>query len=206
MWRWGRSYYYNGYYRLFRFRVGLGWYDLRLGRFAPGSQTIFVKDVDVHPEYFRYKVGKIYVPNDIAVLTLEKCATITKTVQIIPLAVRGSFVNQRCSLTGWGVNRRDIDNRFILQRTETTIISNKLCRDFWRLARSSISKKQLCTLDWPYKLSTACSGDSGSPLVCDGKFVGIVSWGLTYCNGCFPDVFTRVSSFTDWIHKIELKH
>nr|XP_006112505.1 mast cell protease 1A-like [Pelodiscus sinensis] len=40
-------------------------------------------------------------------------------------------------------------------------------------------------------------GDSGGPLVCGGKAQGIVSWG----PDTPPGVYTRVSTFIDWIHK-----
>lgn len=205
MWRWRLYYYYYyyGYYRRFRFRVGLGWYDLRLGRANPYSQTIFVKKVDFHPEYRRGRVGKIYYPNDIAIITLSKCAVLNKFVSTIPLAVKGTFAYQRCTLTGWGYTGRGGDSQYILQKTDVTVISNRLCRNFWRVARLSVSKRQVCTLDWPYKLSSACYGDAGSPLVCNGKLVGVISWGLSVCNGCFPDVSSRITAYRAWIRKIE---
>lgn len=51
-------------------------------------------------------------------------------------------------------------------------------------------------------------GDSGGPLIKieeDGKkeVIGIVSWGIGPCGtrGA-PAVYTRVSSYADWIHNI----
>jgi len=51
---------------------------------------------------------------------------------------------------------------------------------------------------------TACNGDSGGPLMCKnsaGKYVlqGIVSWGDQKCRPEFYGVFTKVSSFIEWI-------
>lgn len=51
---------------------------------------------------------------------------------------------------------------------------------------------------------SGCNGDSGGPLVCPegGKFVlrGAVSWGIPNCPaGRTYSVFTRMSSFIDWI-------
>ncbi|CAI6094781.1 unnamed protein product [Clonostachys chloroleuca] len=52
----------------------------------------------------------------------------------------------------------------------------------------------------------ACSGDSGGPIVnSSGTLLGVVSWG----NGCArkgnAGVYTRASSFVDWINTIRLR-
>jgi len=50
----------------------------------------------------------------------------------------------------------------------------------------------------------ACSGDSGSPLICvkENKpvFHGIVSWGFGCARKDFPGVYVRVSTYVDWIN------
>ncbi|MGA7456621.1 MAG: serine protease [Methyloceanibacter sp.] len=50
----------------------------------------------------------------------------------------------------------------------------------------------------------SCQGDSGGPLVAkvQGKFVqvGVVSWGHSCADGVFPGVYTKVSSYKDWIN------
>jgi secreted trypsin-like serine protease len=51
----------------------------------------------------------------------------------------------------------------------------------------------------------SCQGDSGGPLVAkvQDKFVqvGVVSWGHSCADGVFPGVYTKVSSYTDWINE-----
>jgi secreted trypsin-like serine protease len=49
------------------------------------------------------------------------------------------------------------------------------------------------------KLSLPISSDSGGPLVFNDKLIGVVSFGPTVCASGRPDVFTRISSFYDWI-------
>lgn len=49
-----------------------------------------------------------------------------------------------------------------------------------------------------------CSGDSGGPLTIGMKLIGIVSWSVKdpYCASThFPNVYTRVSEYIDWIYE-----
>lgn len=42
-------------------------------------------------------------------------------------------------------------------------------------------------------------GDSGGPLARDDLLVGVVSYGTSVCAIGVPDVYTRVSVFSEWI-------
>lgn len=42
-------------------------------------------------------------------------------------------------------------------------------------------------------------GDSGGPLVVNGKLVGLVSWAKACSLTDYPTVYTRVSSYINWI-------
>jgi secreted trypsin-like serine protease len=48
-----------------------------------------------------------------------------------------------------------------------------------------------------------CKGDSGGPLIYNGKLVGLTSFGATsrdgLCSGGADDVYTRVSAVRDWV-------
>lgn len=53
----------------------------------------------------------------------------------------------------------------------------------------------------------SCRGDSGGPLVCErpgGGWVvyGVTSWGHACRTQQSPGVYTKVSAFTSWIHKV----
>ncbi|KAL7981136.1 hypothetical protein Chor_005370 [Crotalus horridus] len=48
-----------------------------------------------------------------------------------------------------------------------------------------------------------CRADSGGPLICNGQFQGIVSWGGHPCGQAHePGVYTKVFDYTDWIQSI----
>ena len=50
--------------------------------------------------------------------------------------------------------------------------------------------------------SGPCLGDSGGPLICNGKLTGLVSY--VRRNGCasYPSVFTKIHFYKDWIEGI----
>lgn len=49
-------------------------------------------------------------------------------------------------------------------------------------------------------------GDSGSALLLNGQQVGIASYILNECAGGYPDYFTRLSLYNDWIDNIMNKY
>lgn len=76
-------------------------------------------------------------------------------------------------------------------------MGNADCRDIHHAEQAeSIYNGTICTLR--NMGNGACFGDSGGPLTANGKLIGLVSWGVPCAVG-FPDQFTRVSEFLDWI-------
>lgn len=45
----------------------------------------------------------------------------------------------------------------------------------------------------------ACAGDTGGALVANGRQVGVFSWGRGCTTTNFPFVYTRVSTYVNWI-------
>merc|ERR1711922_23362 len=67
--------------------------------------------------------------------------------------------------------------------------------------RFSLSQSEICAGGQVGK--DACTGDGGSPLVCQGQsgrwtVVGLVTWGVG-CASDVPGVYARMSHFTQWI-------
>ncbi|XP_043069899.1 trypsin alpha-3-like [Drosophila bipectinata] len=57
----------------------------------------------------------------------------------------------------------------------------------------------LCVANPSYDDSDSCEGDSGGPLICDGKVYGIVSFGRGCGEPRFPGIYTDVYLYLKWI-------
>ena len=61
-----------------------------------------------------------------------------------------------------------------------------------------VTEKNICTFTRAGE--GMCMGDSGGPLVVNGLQEGIASW-VVPCAVGYPDAFTRVSYFREWIRQ-----
>ncbi|KAK4018585.1 hypothetical protein OUZ56_000631 [Daphnia magna] len=84
-------------------------------------------------------------------------------------------------------------------------MTNAECRNrFDGVVTSGIADHMICA---SYPGKDTCTGDSGGPLLVQdmpgAKWiqVGIISWGIGCADPDFPGVYTRISSFVDWIEK-----
>ncbi|XP_026475239.1 LOW QUALITY PROTEIN: complement factor D-like [Ctenocephalides felis] len=152
--------------------------------------------VIMHEEYDHH-----YIVHDIALVKIKEHFTFSEKVQ--PAVLGTYFVKggAKLRLTGWGITVNsgpgsNLPSR-LLQEMETTSCTHEECQD---AHYKTIHETQLCTM--AKKGTGSCKGDSGGPLVLGKIPVGIVSWGEQPCgDGYFPDVFTRVTSYLDWIEK-----
>ncbi|XP_061744054.1 serine protease 57-like [Nerophis ophidion] len=160
------------------------------------NKQVFTAARDIpHPDYDGHE-------NDIMLLKLNASAQLTEQVQLIALkrGRMGSTDRGSCITAGWG----DIgDNRTLpdtLQEVNVTLLSQRTCRRRWRGV--PIARTMVCGTG-SRDIQGFCSGDSGGPLVCDGEAAGVVSFSGRRCgNPRTPDVYTRISSFTDWISSV----
>lgn len=91
----------------------------------------------------------------------------------------------------------------IKQKVELPVVDHDACVQKYAGIEAEISEKQLCA-GGLYAVDT-CDGDSGGPLMTikDNYWTaeGIVSFG----RGCglegWPAIYTRVSSYEDWIRQ-----
>ncbi|XP_014668030.1 PREDICTED: vitamin K-dependent protein C-like [Priapulus caudatus] len=181
-------------------------FTVRLGSSAYETSTVsLVERIIVHPRY-----SSATFQNDVALLQLMAPVTYTDSIKpavLAPITINtgkraeaAEYAGMEATVSGWG--RTDVKaTADVLQKIDLTMLSNDDCRDYY--SRNSIKSSMLCAgrlTDDVY--SGPCYGDSGGPMVTSLSGlpvqVGIVSWG----EGClrpYPSVFTRVSSFREWI-------
>ncbi|KAF9419875.1 hypothetical protein HW555_003708 [Spodoptera exigua] len=168
----------------------------------------------VHPKYAPPK--KYY---DIALMELAKDVQFTKFIQ--PACLWNNFntaaLGTEATLTGWGVvetNGRKTSPE--LQEAVVDIIDSDTCD---RLLRPSCNRNwcgvredQLCAGKLEGGVD-ACQGDSGGPLqvripipiTSEGLMhyvIGVTSFGIGCALPNLPGIYTRVSSYLDWIEPI----
>ncbi|KAK9519122.1 hypothetical protein VZT92_021869 [Zoarces viviparus] len=146
-----------------------------------------------HPDYDGHA-------NDIMLLKLSSGARLTEAVQLIPPKRGRLNASSQCITAGWG----DVgDNGTVpsrLQEVNVTALSQRTCRRRWRGV--PITRTMVCGTG-ARVFQGFCSGDSGGPLVCDGAAAGVVSFSGRQCgNPRTPDVYTRISSFREWISDV----
>ncbi|XP_072294870.1 serine protease 57-like [Eucyclogobius newberryi] len=156
----------------------------------PTKQTFTTVRSIPHPNYDGHA-------NDIMLLRLNAKANLTAAVQLIPLQRGRLRAGGNCITAGWGDigDNNTLANR--LQEVNVTILSQRRCRKTWGAV--PITRSMVCGTGVD-NFQGFCSGDSGGPLVCDGAAAGVVSFSGRRCGDPrTPDVYTRISSFTDWI-------
>uniref|UniRef100_A0A673CMM7 Peptidase S1 domain-containing protein n=1 Tax=Sphaeramia orbicularis TaxID=375764 RepID=A0A673CMM7_9TELE len=167
-----------------------------------GSEEFLpVERIVVHPGWN----GDLAKGNDIAILRLASPVYDNGYVAIANLPYPDQTLPHgfTCYITGWGLMDFGGSIPAILQESPINVVEHSVCSqpEWW----GSIALKTMVCAGGDGIIS-GCQGDSGGPLNCftDGawRVHGVVSYGPSgRCNQVKkPTVFTRVSSFQDWMY------
>ncbi|CAD5120578.1 DgyrCDS9143 [Dimorphilus gyrociliatus] len=144
--------------------------------------------------------------NDIALFKTTTEIKFNNEVQPICLTKEHVEADKLCFTTGWGATHfGDSKGSAKLQQVILPVVGHEQCSKPDYLGMS-VNKKEMVCAGYPEGQKDACQGDSGGPLVCskgpDGRYYlhGITSWGVGCAMAKKPGVFTRVSSYVDWIN------
>lgn len=168
-------------------------------RHDPGGQVFGVVAATPHPDFHKRQI------HDIGVITLDG-ATTAKPV-LLPTREEGAtygFPGQFLRVAGWGARHPfGVDLSTVLRTVTEQIRSDRRCRRAYR--RLFVVTTMICStgrrikgFGRPRIHETACSGDSGAPLIADlargAVVIGTVSFGGAFCGlGSTPTVYSRVS-------------
>ncbi|XP_048486994.1 achelase-2-like [Plutella xylostella] len=141
--------------------------------------------------------------NDVAVLVLSDSISNYRSSSVQPAAIPpGGYVvpdNASVVAVGWGRTDENCSNSspLGLRRVGLRTVDRDTCA-----ARYSIFSynNMLCAGLLGVGGAGICSGDSGGPLVYNGVVVGVTSFSVTCDDSFYPQVFMRVSSYTNWIN------
>ncbi|EDV46404.1 trypsin beta [Drosophila erecta] len=155
-----------------------------------GGKIVFVESVAVHPDYYN-------LDNNLAVITLSSALSYTERISAIPVAASGEALpaeGSEVNVAGWG-RTSDGTTSYKIRETSLQVASEAACLD----AYSNHGEQSFC-LAHELKEGT-CHGDGGSGAVYGDKLIGVTNFVVGACGSRYPDVFVRLSSYSDWIQE-----
>ncbi|CAG9790612.1 unnamed protein product [Diatraea saccharalis] len=168
-----------------------------------------IKSTLSHPDY---KPPRRY--NDIALFELASDVTFSATIRPACLWSRSDLGGHKKALaTGWGVTDAVTKQTSKeLQKVSLSLLDNNQCDQLLVSSRNrhwgGFQQSQMCAGELRGGKDT-CQGDSGSPLQVTSKdnqcifhIIGITSFGRKCAESGMPAVYTRVSSYVDWIESV----
>jgi secreted trypsin-like serine protease len=175
----------------------------------------------VHPLYLQHGVAG---NADLALIKLKQPIADAKAVQLADPQLNKQLLTPgaKVTATGWGAlwdpedkgimamlaqltAGADLDERLNyplkLHQVEIQVMDNESCRSVFQPSNIAVADSDICAMS-PTSRKNSCYGDSGGPLVASAGSrnfvqVGVVSRGCG--NQDLPNIYTRVSPFSDWI-------
>ncbi|XP_076817749.1 transmembrane protease serine 9-like [Clavelina lepadiformis] len=173
------------------------------------GESFVVESITMHPAYDEYNLQ-----NDIALLKLQDAISFTTNMKKVcyPTSNDTSIdpsAGKTCIVTGWG-NISPAEGSFVapetLYQARVPIVDLDRCRDLYSSSHQVI-ESQVCAGFVDVGSVDTCQGDSGGPLVClidesTWYQIGITSFGIGCAQPGYPGVYTRLSSFAQWIEEV----
>ena len=178
------------------FRGIIGTHDLH----HQGRQIVSFEKVIPHPSYSSRGHS-----HDIGLVKTSAPITESSSVRFVKLPKQGEKFTGMAVATGHGKTSTMGGESDVLIQVDIEIRDDRAC--FERYGPGFNPRAMICAGGRAARKAT-CMGDSGGPFVqksSDGSYVliGLTSFGPRNCATPFvPVVFTRVSSYVDWINRI----
>jgi secreted trypsin-like serine protease len=163
-------------------RVIAGRTDLRSSQ----GDEAQVDDVWVHPGYEDFTTG-----DDLAVLKLSAPLPQRPLPVVAPGDTTSYEPGTKARVYGWGRTSEDGPPSDTLRSVEVPVAADDTCRS----AYPTYDSRSMFCAGYPEGGRDACAGDSGGPIVADGRLIGVVSYGTGCGRPGTPGVYTRLSSY-----------
>ncbi|MFC7340753.1 S1 family peptidase [Saccharopolyspora griseoalba] len=163
-------------------RVIAGRTDLRSTEGTIGA----VDDVWVHPDYRDFTSG-----DDLAVLKLAQPMPQRPLPMVQPGDTEAYRPGTTARVYGWGRTSENGPSSDALRSVDVPINSDRSCKD----AYPNYDNRSMFCAGFPEGGKDACAGDSGGPIVSDGKLIGVVSYGTGCGRPGTPGVYTRLANY-----------
>uniref|UniRef100_T1JCW8 Peptidase S1 domain-containing protein n=1 Tax=Strigamia maritima TaxID=126957 RepID=T1JCW8_STRMM len=157
-----------------------------------------VQNFILHPKFIR-----LVAYNDIAIIRLTSPVYQADTIKSICLPPNKSFAGEKATVAGWGATDINIGvPSHVLQKLDLQVLSQESCRSFFHGSSMYLNKDKLCA--WAQN-KDSCKGDSGGPLAWQNQstkrhyLIGIISMGFRCGETNMPGLYTRITSYIDWI-------
>lgn len=151
-----------------------------------GGKIVKVSRTAVHNDYGNFI-------NDIAVVTFAEELVKSAKIDFIQVATEEPAEGTEISVAGWGSTEIGGANSYRLQIGTGQIITHQACEDSIGFGYQHV----LCVDSDVGK--GICNGDAGSPAVSGNIVYGIASFSIGTCATEFPDVYTNLSAYADWL-------
>jgi secreted trypsin-like serine protease len=180
-----------------------GAWDLRkVSSYYGGQHQTYISKIIMHADYD----SEHNLRNDIALLKVSNPFDLSSSslmpINSVCLPQSGLEVFGHATVSGWGKLSESGGLSDTLRAVNVTVMGDSECRTFYG---QRIQKKMVCA-GYIYGGKDACQGDSGGPLVqkVNGRYnlIGVVSWGIGCARAESPGVYTQVSQYIDWIHRV----
>uniref|UniRef100_A0A1B0D3I6 trypsin n=1 Tax=Phlebotomus papatasi TaxID=29031 RepID=A0A1B0D3I6_PHLPP len=176
--------------KYFSVRVGSNYH-------ARGGEVIQAKEVFNHPDYNSSTVNM-----DFALIHLQRPIEFNDKKQPVHLSELWEPIalHSRCKVSGWGETRDSTESNESLRAVVVNILDPEICHQAYSKFGDIYNENMLCAghIDGG---KDACFGDSGGPLVCEGRHVGVVSWGADCALPGHPGVYAKSAVVREWIRK-----
>jgi hypothetical protein len=175
-------------------------------RYDAGEASRQASDVRFHPNFKFTQIGG--AQNDLALIKLATPIDFSDTIRPICLPTAGEAlpVGKTCVAAGWGRNNSKTgDTADNLQQVLAPAQDANTCKRGWG---PSYNQDMMICAGSMRGDSGTCQGDSGGMLACQQSggawtLYGATSFGVA--GSCLengkPAVFTRISSYMDWVIK-----